>query len=300
MSSGFDGCAEEACADAAGVSQGLELRQEFTERGAEVVRLLQGQHLGGVGGVFGVEALEAEVQVRDVRVYGGRDEDVGHGVVGLDFGLGEGAVPFFESGERRGEDGVVGRVAQEVPGAFEDEGRDIQEAWEGLKRGAGGEVELAGGAEVADQRRFLAVPAFNGQDAGGGEDGLYATKDFGEGCVVCGHFEDLVQGSAFGKAFCADEWILSLWLEILIFHAEANMRMTACTFLPHWNPNLDVADVFLEVWVGEEPHRGFFEAFRCALDLDYTGVRWLSDPDNQNTYRGDRFSAAPIASMLAR
>ena len=69
--SGCDGRGEETRADAASVGQGFELRQDLAERGAKMVRLLEGEHFGGVGGVFGIEAFKAEIQVRDVRGYGG-------------------------------------------------------------------------------------------------------------------------------------------------------------------------------------------------------------------------------------
>jgi len=81
------------------------------------------------GGIFGVEAFEAEVQVGD-----GWGEADGEGFadcgVGHCFGFVVGAVEFAEGGEGGGEDGEVGVRADHVPGAFEDEGFGVGEGGE--------------------------------------------------------------------------------------------------------------------------------------------------------------------------
>ena len=173
------GRGEKRAADAAGEGQGLELRGDAAEGEADVVGGVQGAPFVRGGGFFAVEAFEAEVEVREGGREGVRQDGV-DGLVGRGFGLGVGAVPFAQVGERDREVAEVGFGAHDVPGAFEDEGADVREDGEV----GGGGLRGGGFPEVVDHGGFFAVAAFDCEDACFGEEALDAVEDLAYGGVV--------------------------------------------------------------------------------------------------------------------
>ena len=144
------------------------------------------------------------------------------------------------------------------------------------------------------------MPTFDGQNACCGEDGFYTAENLGESRVVRRHFEDLVQGATFGKGLCVDWVELRGWFVVLVLHAEAYVWVTTCPLFPDRDPNFDMADIWLEMWVCEEPKSTVIETFYCALDFHYIELDGSPKKGVMNAYHGDRFSAELTVSMLVR
>ena len=122
---GIGGDGKKTTADAAGIGQGFKLGRDATEVMADVVGRVDFTPFLQDGGLFVVQAFQADVDVSDC---GGEIlEDGTHGGVRFGFRFRIGAVPFSEVWNGAGNGVEVGLLADDIPCAFQDESGDFGE-----------------------------------------------------------------------------------------------------------------------------------------------------------------------------